>query len=480
MVAFLITLALGLAAGALIVWLILRERLSATETRLNEALSQLKARDDSISDLEKERYSLTNQLTAAEVRLSEQQTAWQEKLEFRTVLETEFKNLANEILEDKSKRFTDLNKSNLERLLGPLGDKIQDFKTKVEEIETSRTTDQGSLKSELELLRKLNQNISEEANNLTNALKGQSKTLGNLGQIILEDVLEYSGLEREREFLVQKSLTEKDGRRLIPDVIINLPNGRHLIIDAKASLVAYERYCSLPEGPERDGELKQHVASVREHVKRLSEKRYQDHYNLNTVDFVLMFVPFEPAFTVAMQAEPRLFSEAFEKSVIIVGPWTLLATMRTIENLWRPEKLSRNVVDIANQAGSLYEKFVNFVRDLTHVGTSLQAAQSSFEDAHKKLSQGKGNLVSKARRIQELGLKVKKKLPEDLVASAEEDSEGEGQSPEEDLNEAIESQTTIQPTAAVEAVRSISGQSEATVEDSGPLFSAKVVGGSET
>src|SRR5438067_1782908 len=224
---------LGLGAGILITWLILRERGSAK--RLSKALSDLENKDQSITDLREERDALALQLTASQVKLSEQQAAWHEKLEFKEVLETEFKVLANEILEDKSKRFTELNRSNLESLLVPLGEKIREFRDKVEGIEKDRTSDHGSLKRELELLRTLNQKISEEANNLTSALRGQSKALGNLGQIILEEVLENCGLERDRDFIVQKSLGEEDGKRPIPDVVVNLPNGRHVVIDAKAS-----------------------------------------------------------------------------------------------------------------------------------------------------------------------------------------------------------------------------------------------------
>ncbi len=418
MVALLITLVLSVVAGFLIAWLILRERVSARETRLNDALSQLKARDDGISDLEKERYSLTNQLTAAEVRLSEQQTAWQEKLEFRSVLETEFKNLANEILEDKSKRFTDLNKSNLEGLLGPLGDKIQDFKKKVEEIETDRTRDQGSLKNELELLRTLNQNISEEANNLTNALKGQSKTLGNWGEFILEDILQKAGLVKGREYLVRETFVGEDGKRAQPDVVINLPDDRHLIIDSKANLTAYNRYCSSEDKLECEQELKKHIAAIRVHVKELELRRYQDHHKLNSLDFVLMFIPLEPAFIVAVRNDPSLFDDAFAKHIVVVCPSTLLATMRTVGNIWKQEYQKQNVLEIAKQSGALYDKFVGFYEDLKTIGDRLAQAQISYEAASGKLVSGKGNLVRRAEHILELGAKASKRLPQNVIAAA--------------------------------------------------------------
>lgn len=460
-------LILGLAAGALIVWLILRERIIGKDSELNEMrsgrnealeetqalrsqlqvevarrstaeaeaarVSELESEagvlEQRLASLQTEIRTLTASLAESEAKRGEEAKASRQTqallTEVRQEFGAQFKTLANEILEDKSKRFTELNKSNLDGLLVPLGKEIQEFKQKVEKIEGDRTKDQGFLQSELKNLRELNQQISQDAINLTNALRGQSKTLGDLGQVILEDILEYSGLEREREFLVQESLRGLDGRRQIPDVIINLPHGRHLVIDAKASLAAYERYCSLSDGPERDKELKKHTASVREHVKNLSEKRYQDQYSLNSVDFVLMFVPFDPAFTLAMQYDPNLFRDAFEKGVIVVGPWTLLATMRTIENLWRPEKLGRNVAEIARQAGNLYDKFVDFVRDLEQIGEKLKGAQISFENAHKRLTSGKGNLVRRIEVIRELGAKVKKKFPESFRASALEDSEPE-------------------------------------------------------
>jgi DNA recombination protein RmuC len=412
-----LALAAGLAVGVLITWLILRERVSAKETSLAEALDDVESKNKSISDLQSERDTLTQQLTAAEVRLSEQQKAWQEKLEFKAVLETEFKNLATDILEDKSKRFTELNQSNLDSLLRPLGDQIQDFKKKVEDIETNRTRDQSSLKSELQLLRTLNQNISEEATNLTNALKGQSKTLGNWGEFILEDILQKAGLVRDREYLVRETFIAEDGKRAQPDVVINLPDDRHMIIDSKANLMAYNRYCSSEGKAECEQELKKHIAAIRVHIKELDLRKYQDHHNLNSLDFVLMFIPLEPAFILAVRNDPNLFDDAFAKRVVVVCPSTLLATMRTVGNIWKQEYQKRNVLEIANQSGALYDKFVGFYEDLKMIGDRLAQAQISYEAATSKLVSGKGNLIRRAEHILELGAKASKRLPQNVIAA---------------------------------------------------------------
>ncbi|HYX29368.1 MAG TPA: DNA recombination protein RmuC [Pyrinomonadaceae bacterium] len=414
----LLALLFGLAAGTLITWLILRERLSAKETNLNTALGNVETNIKRISDLQAEREALTQQLVATEVKLSEQQKAWQEKLEFKAVLENQFKNLANDILEDKSKRFTDLNQSNLDALLRPLGENIRDFKKRVEEIETNRTRDQGWLKGELELLRTLNQNIGEEANNLTNALKGQSKTLGNWGEFILEDILQKAGLVKDREYLIRETFIGEDGKRAQPDVVINLPDDRHVIIDSKTNLTAYNRYCSAEEKLEYEQELKKHIAAIRVHVKELDLRRYQDHHKLNSLDFVLMFIPLEPAFILAVRNDPNLFDDAFAKRVVVVCPSTLLATMRTVGNIWKQEYQKRNVLEIANQSGALYDKFVGFYEDLKQIGERLAQAQISYDAASSKLVSGKGNLVRRAEHILELGAKASKRLPQNVVAAA--------------------------------------------------------------
>lgn len=413
-----LALTLGLAIGAFITWLILRERLSAKETTLQKALDDVEIKLTTISNLQCERETLSRQLVASEVTLAEQQKAWEEKLSFKTVLETEFEILANNILEDKSKRFTDLNQSNLQTLLGPLGEKIEEFKKRVNEIETKRREDQGSLRNELQLLRTLNQNISEEANNLTNALKGQSKTLGNWGEFILEDILQKAGLVKDREYLIRETFIAEDGKRVQPDVVINLPDDRHMIIDSKANLTAYNRYCSSEDKVECEQELKKHITAIRVHVKELDLRRYQDHHRLNSLDFVLMFIPLEPAFILAVRNDPNLFDDAFAKRVVVVCPSTLLATMRTVGNIWKQEYQKRNVLEIANQSGALYDKFVGFYEDLKTIGDRLAQAQVSYDAATSKLVSGKGNLIRRAEHILELGAKASKRLPPNAVAAA--------------------------------------------------------------
>lgn len=339
----------------------------------------------------------------------------------REELSTQFKSLASDILDEKSRKFTDQNKSNLETLLNPLAEKIRDFEKKVDEVYDKESKQRFSLETEIKTLRDLNTRISQDAINLTNALKGQIKTQGAWGEIILERVLEMSGLVKGREYEVQVTLTSEEGKRSCPDVIVHLPEKRHLVIDSKVNLVAYERYCTLSDGPERDAELKKNITAFRKHIGELNLKYYQDHYKLNSLDFVLMFVPIEGAFMVAVQNDDKLFDQAFEKNLVIVSPSTLLATMRTIHNLWRQEDQSRYALKIAKHAGRLYDKFALFVDDLLDIGVKLQAAQESHENARSKLVSGRGNIVSRIENMRLLGARAKKKLPQDLVDDAMED-----------------------------------------------------------
>src|SRR6266550_5219358 len=413
-----IILLVGLAAGILITWLILRERLSAKDTNLESALSELGTKDESISSLQKECSSLNAEVAAAGVRLSEQQKAFEEKLAFKEVLGTEFKNLANEILEDKSKRFTEQNQINLGALLKPLGDQISEFKLKVEQTYDSESQQRVSLRDEIERLRALNERMDQDAIDLTNALKGQSKTLGNWGEFILEEILQKAGLVKDREYSVRETLMAEDGRRSQPDVLVMLPENRHLVIDSKINLSAYLRHCSSENEADCEMELRKHIAGIRVHLRELDLKSYQDHYKLNSLDFVLMFVPLEPAFIVAVRRDPTLFDDAFAKRIVIVCPSTLLATMRTVRNIWRQEDQKRNVMEIATQSGALYDKFVGFVEDLKDIGVKLRQTQDSYDAAHNKLTSGKGNLISRAERVLQLGAKASKRLPLNLVETA--------------------------------------------------------------
>lgn len=334
---------------------------------------------------------------------------------------TEFKLLAEGILEDKSKRFTELNQSNIEQLLKPLGENIQIFKNKVEEVYDRESKERFSLGREVEKLVVLNKKISEEANNLTNALKGQVKQQGNWGEMILESILEKSGLVKDREYFVQESFKDEDGRRFQPDVIIHYPDERKVVIDSKVSLVAYERYCSSDNTDEQKKELAAHVRSVRNHIEILSSKRYQD--LVGSLDFVTMFLPIEPAFIVAMQADPDLWNFAYAKGVLLLSPTNLIAALRLIHNLWQREYQNRHALEIAERGGQLYDKFVGFVENMNAVGDNLQKSQRNYDQAMNQLATGRGNLVTQTQKLKDLGAKAKKSLPESMLDSDDETNE---------------------------------------------------------
>ena len=465
-----ITLFVGLVAGVLITWLILRERLFAKNANLESALSGLRSNENSVSNLQKECASLNAELTAAGVRLTEQQKAFEEKLAFREVLGTEFKNLANEILEDKSRKFTELNQLNLNALLGPLGTQIAEFKLQVEQTYDRESQQRVSLRDEIEKLRGLNERMDKDAIDLTNALKGQSKTLGNWGEFILEEILQKAGLVKDREYSVRETLIAEDGRRSQPDVLVMLPENRHLVIDSKINLSSYLRHCSSENEAECELELRKHIAGIRVHIKELDLKSYQDHYKLNSLDFVLMFVPLEPAFIVAVRRDPTLFDDAFAKRIVIVCPSTLLATMRTVRNIWRQEDQKRNVLEIATQSGALYDKFVGFVEDLKDIGVKLRQTQDSYDEAHKKLTSGKGNLISRAERVLQLGAKASKRLPLNLVATASGDEEIETLEPIDKLASPSLDEGGLFPDL-------LAGETEVVEDDSLPLLSSKSAGG---
>ena len=354
--------------------------------------------------------------------LLEQQKQNEEKLallhQARESLNAEFKNLANEIFDAKQKSFKEQNQMQMDGLLKPLGEKIKDFEKRVEETYDRESKERFSLAKEVRDLQTLNVRISQDAVNLTNALKGENKTQGTWGEVILERVLEKSGLEKGREYEVQVNLKNEQGQRFQPDVVVHLPEGKDVIIDSKVSLVSYERYCSAEPGPQQQEALKAHIQSLRQHVKQLSEKDYQNLENVRTLDFVLLFVPVEAAFTLAVQQDNEIFSNAFDKNIVLVAPSTLLATLRTIQNIWRYEQQNKNAQEIAGKAGALYDKFVNFVTDLEDIGGKLDSVQAVYAKAHNKLISGKGNLVTRAENMRELGARVTKSLPVSLVELA--------------------------------------------------------------
>ncbi|WP_196892760.1 DNA recombination protein RmuC [Aureivirga marina] len=329
----------------------------------------------------------------------------------------EFENLANKILEEKSEKFTKQNHTHLQQLLNPLQEKIQHFEKKVEETHKDSIDRHAALREQIFGLEKLNLQMSKDALNLTKALKGDSKMQGNWGEIILERVLEKSGLEKGREFEMEKSFSVNyDNRtRLRPDVIIHLPENRKMIIDSKVSLTAYEKYINCEEETLKPTLLKEHITSINRHVMQLSQKRYEDLYQIESPDFVLLFIPIEPAFAVASKMDPNLYNNAFSKNIVIVTPSTLLATLRTINSIWQNEKQKKNAIQIAQQAGAMYDKFEGLIQNLIKIGKRLDDAKSEYSGAMNKLCEGKGNIVVSMEKLKDMGAKAKKSLPESIV-----------------------------------------------------------------
>ncbi len=360
------------------------------------------------------------ELNNTQVRLKENK---QEVEELQNKFTKEFENLANKILEEKSAKFTEQNRENIKQILNPLQEKIQNFEQKVELSNKENTERHIKLGEQLKTLHEQNVKISTEANNLTKALKGESKTQGNWGELILERVLEKSGLEKGREYEMEKSFTVNDGdrQRLRPDVIIHLPDNKKMIVDSKVSLTAYEKMVNAETDEEQAQYLKEHIASLNRHVVQLSDKKYEDLYEIESPDFVLLFVPIEPAFAVASNHDNQLYNKAFEKNIVIVTPSTLLATLRTIDSMWNNEKQQRNAIEIARQAGALYDKFEGLIADLTKVGKKMDEAKTGYKDAMNKLFEGRGNLITSVEKIKKLGAKAKKSLPEAIIQRAKEE-----------------------------------------------------------
>lgn len=350
--------------------------------------------------------------------------------EARESMAGQFKALAGDILEEKAKRFTEQNQQNLGHLLGPLQQRLQDFGKLVQDSYEKDSQGRLSLEAELKRLQELNSRLGDDAIALTKALTGaSSKAQGSWGEMVLERVLETSGLQKDREYRVQVSdvVAGEDGnRRYQPDVVIDLPEGKQLVVDSKVSLNAYVRYTAAEDEAERATEMKAHVAAIRNHIRTLSEKRYQDLYRLNTLDFVFMFIPVEPAYLLAVQQDMSLFNEAFERRIMIVGPSTLLATLRTVASIWRYEYQNQNAQEIARQGGAMYDKFVGFAANLEKLGKQLDVARDSFGDAMKQLSGGRGNLVASAERLRKLGVRNNKQLQQHLKLGAMEDEGEEG------------------------------------------------------
>lgn len=426
----------GVIVGGIGAWLVAKYKFSGDANINNADLRVAREKHESLLeevnslkqalDAEREKViGLNSNLSSTEAdyrnlqeKLKEQKQEL-EKLQEKFAIE--FKNLANEIFEEKSKKFTDQNKVNIGELLSPLKEKITDFEKKVDQSNKENLENNSALREQLRNLKELNQRITKEAENLTKALKGESKTQGSWGEFILESILEKSGLAKGREYEVQESFTNESGKRYQPDVIVKLPDNKNIIVDSKVVLVAYERFVNEEDEIEKATFLKMHIQSVRKHIKDLSDKNYQHLYGVEGLDFVLMFIPIEPAFSLAVQHDAELFSDAYDKNIVIVSPSTLIATLRTISNIWKNEYQNRNALEIARQGGALYDKFAAFSEDLLKVGKSLNTTQEAYKDAMNKLVDGKGNLVTRAETIRKLGAKTSKVIEPKLIERSEDD-----------------------------------------------------------
>lgn len=418
----------------------LEERLSATTNQLqiqkeqfeNERRNfekQLHLSSSEKENIRTEKDSLAIQLSKKEVdfenlweRHKEQKN---EVSELQEKFTKEFENLANKILEEKSAKFTEQNSENMKSILLPLQDKIQGFEKKVEQTHKESIDYHAALRQQILGLSEMNAQMSKETLNLTKALKGDSKMQGNWGELVLERVLEKSGLEKGREYEVQQSFTNAEGNRVLPDVVINLPDGKKMIVDSKVSLVAYEKWINEESEILKIDFLKEHVNSIKRHVEQLGSKNYHDLYQIESPDFVLLFIPIEPAFAIALNEDSTLYNKAFDRNIVIVTPTTLLATLRTIDSMWTNQKQQENAFEIARQAGALYDKFEGFVTDLVRIGNKIKDTKTEYENAMSKLVDGRGNLISSVEKLKKMGAKAKKSLPENIIARASNSDENQ-------------------------------------------------------
>jgi DNA recombination protein RmuC len=388
-------------------WRLKKDKAKRAQSELLLLKGELKEERNKVLELNR----LNARLEASHRNVQEKlKTQKEEITQMQQRFSLEFKNLANEIFEDKSKKFTDQNKVNIGDLLKPLGEKIAAFEQKVEQSNKDNLERNTALKEQIGSLKELNQRITKEAENLTKALKGDTKAQGSWGEFILESILEKSGLAKDREYHIQDSRTNEEGKRFQPDVVVKLPDNKSIVVDSKVSLIAYERAVNAETEEDKVVNVKAHLLSLKSHIKGLGEKNYQSLYGVESLDFVLMFVPVEPAFSLAVQHDPELFNHAYAQNIVIVSPATLIATLRTIASIWKQENQSRNAIEIAREGGRLYDKFVAFTEDLKSIGKHLDSSQKAYELAKNKLYEGKGNLASKAEKMKELGAKASKSL----------------------------------------------------------------------
>lgn len=411
----------------------LREKLGGAESTVTSQLQEIARLTDEARELTVRRDQLLAELQGLNTHFTEISTTLDaerrqndEKLallnEAREQLSNQFKSLANEILEEKAKRFTEQNQTNIGQLLEPLKIKLTEFQGKVEEVYVQEGKERSALAAQVKHLMDLNRQLSDDAHNLTRALKGSSKTQGNWGEMILEKILESSGLRRGHEYDVQESHTREDGSRAQPDVIIHLPEERHIIVDAKVSLNAYEEYVNAEDDAGRDIAFKRHLSSVRGHIKELSDKHYHEIHGVKSLDFVLLFIPVEPAFMLAISQDNELWEDAWKRNVLLVSPSTLLFVVRTIAHLWRQEQQNRNAQEIARRGAELYDKLVGFVEDLKGIGNRLNQAKNEYEKAYGKFVDGRGNVIRQAEMLKNLGVKPSKSMPTDVLDAAIEES----------------------------------------------------------
>ena len=380
------------------------------EKRLEQVQFQLADRSEVVAELET-RLEAERQAQAEKIKTLEQA---------KVQLTQEFENLANRIFDEKTKRFNEASQQSMGQLVTPLREQLGEFKRRIDDVYDKESKDRRALHEQITHLKQLNQQMSSDAINLTNALKGDNKTQGNWGEVVLERALEESGLRKGYEFELQFS-TSQEGRRYQPDAVIHLPDGKDVIVDAKMSLRAYEQYCSTEDTQQKALYLREHLLSMRGHIKGLSDKAYQGLENIRSLDFVLQFIPVEGAFLLALEKEPGLFKEAFDRNIILVSPATLMVTLRTIHNIWRYEHQSQNAKEIARRGGELHDKFVGFVEALDDVGRHIERSQQAFDTAHKRLVSGRGNLVSQVAMLQKLGADGRKQLADNLLDKAQEE-----------------------------------------------------------
>lgn len=444
-IAFIIALAIGIYLGKMLFSANSKSEKASLEEKTNGLLSQINQLKEQFQNernqfekqffaLNAEKETIRSEKEAFAIQLSKKETdfenLWERNKEQKEEVEKlqekftkEFENLANKILEEKTSKFTEQNKENLKNILSPLQDKIQLFEKKVEDTHKESIDYHAALRQQILGLREMNEQMSKETLNLTKALKGDSKMQGNWGELILERVLEKSGLEKGREYEVQQSFTTEDGSRVFPDVVINLPDGKKMVVDSKVSLTAYEKYVNESDDDEKGTHLKEHINSIKRHVEQLGNKNYHDLYQMESPDFVLLFIPIESAFALALNEDNSLYNKAFEKNIVIVTPSTLLATLRTIDSMWTNQKQQENALEIARQAGALYDKFEGFVSDLVKIGKKMDEAKTEYQGAMNKLVDGKGNLITSVEKLKKMGAKAKKALPENILIRAEKDEQ---------------------------------------------------------